>query len=155
MTRIGPPSTLTPEEEVRMFELIEARTIDMHSEITDEERDAAAILPVIMKRATAEMTRLAKSTIHLKLISLTATVENTEGQQRAVLLSSLNQISAIPLEEETLHARIARLQQQLTEHDIWEKSPDRVVTWKESIADLFKRTAPAEHNRRMDDPKVG
>jgi hypothetical protein len=54
MVKLGPPNTLSHAEEARLLVLLEERTRDMHDLITPEERDAAVILPVIMKRARAE-----------------------------------------------------------------------------------------------------
>ena len=54
LTKIGPPSTLTPVEMERFVQLLEARMIDMDSQISEQERGAATILPVVMVRAAAE-----------------------------------------------------------------------------------------------------
>lgn len=54
LTKIGPPSTMTPEEEARFAVLLKERTRDLGDQITDSERGAALILPTIIKRAKAE-----------------------------------------------------------------------------------------------------
>lgn len=54
MTRVGPPSTLSIAEEAELAHLLSQRTKDMGDEITESERDAAMILPIVMKRARAE-----------------------------------------------------------------------------------------------------
>jgi len=56
MRKIGPPSTLTEDEERRMAVLLEAREIDMADEISSSERDAARMLPMVIRRAKAEAT---------------------------------------------------------------------------------------------------
>ncbi len=61
MTKIGPPITLTEEEEARMYRLLNERQADMGEEISQEEREAALILPYVMHRARAEQLRLANT----------------------------------------------------------------------------------------------
>lgn len=53
MTRIGPPCTLTMEEAERMEMLLEARSGNV-AEITAAERQAARLLPFIIRRTIAE-----------------------------------------------------------------------------------------------------
>ena|SRR6266853_2819320 len=54
MTRIGPPSRLSDEEEELLALALFERTQDMGLLISSSERDAALILPAIMRRAKAE-----------------------------------------------------------------------------------------------------
>lgn len=54
LLKIGPPSTLSPEEFAALQEGLEIRTKDMHELISDSERDAAIMLPLVMKRAQTE-----------------------------------------------------------------------------------------------------
>jgi hypothetical protein len=54
MTRIGPPSSLLPAEVDEMADLLRERAIDMGDRICDSERDAAVMLPLVMKRARIE-----------------------------------------------------------------------------------------------------
>lgn len=54
MEKMGPPWTLTEEEEARMIALLERRTRDMSDVIPDSEREAAEILPLLMKRVHRE-----------------------------------------------------------------------------------------------------
>lgn len=54
LVKIGPPYTLTPEEEVQLATLLKQRMVDMGDEITEQEREAAEIFPIIIKRAKAE-----------------------------------------------------------------------------------------------------
>lgn len=55
-----PPITLTEHEERRMAVLLEERTRDMGEQISDSEREAATILPVVIKRARVEAAEIAK-----------------------------------------------------------------------------------------------
>ena len=54
MLKIGPPSTLTEDEEEEMAHLLRERATDMGNLITDSERDAALMLPMVIKRARIE-----------------------------------------------------------------------------------------------------
>lgn len=54
LSRIGPPSQLTDEEEAELTLALLERTRDMGDLISDSERDAAFILPAIMRRAKVE-----------------------------------------------------------------------------------------------------
>jgi hypothetical protein len=75
MVKVGPPNLLTPEEEARLAVLLTARTEDMGPLISDSERDAAKILPIVMKRARAEAATIdAAETLKLKLVTVAAVV---------------------------------------------------------------------------------
>lgn len=52
MVKLGPPNTLTAEEEERLAEMLKERSEG--PDIPDSERNAAAILPTIIKRAKEE-----------------------------------------------------------------------------------------------------
>jgi len=54
LARIGPPSQLTDAEEEELTMALFERTQDMGDLISDSERDAAFILPAIMRRAKIE-----------------------------------------------------------------------------------------------------
>ena len=54
LTKVGPPSTLTASEIDDLARLLQARTIDMGPLISEAERGAAYILPIVMKRASDE-----------------------------------------------------------------------------------------------------
>jgi hypothetical protein len=53
MKKLGPPPTLTGDEEARLEILLDERTRDMGDKITAEERDAARMLPFVVRRAKA------------------------------------------------------------------------------------------------------
>jgi hypothetical protein len=55
MVKIGPPNILTDDEMARLVIMLEERTRDMGSEISDSERDAATMLPLVMKRAKFDL----------------------------------------------------------------------------------------------------
>lgn len=51
---VGVPPTITEAEEVQLIEALEQRTNDMGPEISDDERDAAEMLPIVMRRVKRE-----------------------------------------------------------------------------------------------------
>ena len=61
MSKLGPPSELNDVEEAELLMLLQEREADMGDLISDSERDAAHILPVIIKRAKAEALALAQA----------------------------------------------------------------------------------------------
>lgn len=76
MVKLGPPITLTTAEEVRLGVMLDERTKDMAPEIPEEERDAAHILPVIIKRAKVESKALTPfSEMKPTLVTVAAVVE--------------------------------------------------------------------------------
>jgi hypothetical protein len=91
MTKLGPPFVLTETEADRLAALLEARTRDMGDEITASERDAASMMPALIRRvraeAAADLTTLA-STLGPKLVALTAVVEAADGKQKAMLIAT-------------------------------------------------------------------
>lgn len=54
LTKIGPPASLTEIEFARLIELLAQREIDLGDMISPSERDAARMLPMIMRRAIME-----------------------------------------------------------------------------------------------------
>ena len=70
MAKLGPPSTLTEVEEAELLVLLKEREIDMDALISDSERDAAHILPAIMKRAKAEAEALQLQTSQLQTVAI-------------------------------------------------------------------------------------
>jgi hypothetical protein len=73
MVRVGPPTTLTPEEEARLAVMLKERMDDMGPDISDSERGAAMILPEVMKRARAEQQVL--STVEAPQVKLVAVID--------------------------------------------------------------------------------
>lgn len=57
---IGPPYTLDDEQEVQLVHELNKRMVDMGSEIDDSERDAARMLPLVMRRVKLESETAAK-----------------------------------------------------------------------------------------------
>ena len=55
LAKLGPPYTLTEEEEAQFFRLLQEREKEYGDLITQSERDAARILPVVMRRVKAEL----------------------------------------------------------------------------------------------------
>lgn len=54
LAKLGPPFVLTEPEEARLIKLLEERRVDMNGRIDDGERDAAQMLPMVMKRVRSE-----------------------------------------------------------------------------------------------------
>ncbi len=54
LVKLGPPMILTELEMERLGTLLLERERDMHEEIDDLERDAALMLPLVMKRVKAD-----------------------------------------------------------------------------------------------------
>jgi hypothetical protein len=96
LVKIGPPLTLTPAEEERLAVMLRERAKDKDKEIPNSERDAALILPAVMKRARAEQALLQTAQdLKLQVISVAglmavsgvqsdqpvAILHNTEGEQ--------------------------------------------------------------------------
>lgn len=57
LAKLGPPYALTDEEAEQLRLALLDRERDMGDRITDEERDAAHILPAVIKRAKADAAR--------------------------------------------------------------------------------------------------
>lgn len=58
MVKVGPPNVLTPGEEEQLAVLLAERSKDMADEIPDSEREAAHILPIVMRRAKVENAKI-------------------------------------------------------------------------------------------------
>ena len=58
LAKIGPPSQLTPAEELALAQALLDRSHDMHESISALERDAAIMLPMVIKRTRAEFAAL-------------------------------------------------------------------------------------------------
>jgi hypothetical protein len=54
LAKVGPPNTLSRREEVLLVDIMESRTKDADSEISDLERNAAQLLPLIIERSRLE-----------------------------------------------------------------------------------------------------
>jgi len=54
LLKLGPPFILTESEEVQLNECLVERTKDMSAEISDSERNAAHLLPLLIPRARSE-----------------------------------------------------------------------------------------------------
>ena len=63
MAKLGPPLTLTEDEEQDLLRLLAEREQDMGELITAEERDAARILPVIIRRVRHDLAHTTPATI--------------------------------------------------------------------------------------------
>lgn len=76
MVQVGPPDTLSDEERDRLMVLLARRARDMGIEITQSERDAAMILPIVMTMAAEEQANFKSATAakDLKLITIVSVV---------------------------------------------------------------------------------
>lgn len=66
MVKIGPPNTLTDDEMARLVVMLEERSEEMNGTIPESERDAAHMLPYVMKRAKLDL----ESEKKLQLVSV-------------------------------------------------------------------------------------
>jgi hypothetical protein len=62
MRKVGPPFTLSADEEHRLYVLLEERTRDVDGMIDSSERDAAAMLPLVIRRVREELNLKAQDT---------------------------------------------------------------------------------------------
>jgi hypothetical protein len=60
LVKVGPPNVLTPAEELQLAALLDERARDMALSIPDSEREAAHILPCVMRRAREEQVAVEK-----------------------------------------------------------------------------------------------
>ena len=87
MAKLGPPITLTEAEEKEMYHLLLARQQEV--EFTEEERDAATILPYVIKRARREQAQITMAEgVRLQMVGITAMV--------AVPMSALKHVLPTP-----------------------------------------------------------
>ena len=82
MSKLGPPSTLSDAEETELLVLLKEREADMGDLISDSERDAAHILPVIIKRAKAEALALADTQPSLQTVAIISPVIPPDDTRR-------------------------------------------------------------------------
>ena len=82
MTKVGPPSKLTPEEEERLAVLLLQREKEVDPQISREEKDAAHMLPMVMRRVKFENERLSEAPTQLKVVTVVpALEENIEDKE--------------------------------------------------------------------------
>lgn len=77
MTKIGPPNELTAEELQELAGLLEERAVDMDGRINDSERDAAIMLPMVIKRVQNEQE--ADDPVKLKIVTTPVKTEASES----------------------------------------------------------------------------
>jgi hypothetical protein len=73
MNRLGPPSSLSLAEETELGVLLLERERTLDGEISDSERDAAHILPIVIRRAKAEALAMEGKPQLFKLVTIEAT----------------------------------------------------------------------------------
>jgi hypothetical protein len=81
MTRIGPPSTLTVEEETELAAALKERAEDPGQHIPQSEREAALMLPYVIRRAKAEVS-VQNSLPEMRLVAITKVAEEVEPAEK-------------------------------------------------------------------------
>ena len=79
LVKLGPPYVLTQADEVRLASLLIARTADVDPLISDSERDAANILPAVIRRVRIEAENLSASGLRIKLVSVIGVLNERGG----------------------------------------------------------------------------
>lgn len=74
LRKLGPPYTLTLEEEVELAAALQQRMKDMAVEISDSERDAAQMLPLVMKRVRTEVSAFGPVNLYMVSVPVEAMV---------------------------------------------------------------------------------
>lgn len=69
LAKIGPPSLLTPDEEVEMAALLKERAEVLDGQIDESERDAAIMLPLVLKRAKREIEEMTINPVELTVVA--------------------------------------------------------------------------------------
>lgn len=73
LVKVGPPMILSEAEQAKLTVMLKDREQDLGPEISDSERDAAYILPAVMKRARVEQELLSSAeTLRIKLVTVGA-----------------------------------------------------------------------------------
>lgn len=70
LTKLEPTNTLTPEEEIHLGVLLKERAKDLDGRISEDERDAALILPAVIKMVKTEAEAIKAKTPDLKLVAI-------------------------------------------------------------------------------------
>jgi hypothetical protein len=78
MVKLGPPYLLTEIEEQRLSVLLSERITDLGSEVPDSERDAARMLPLVMKRVRRELEHPAPVAEVLKVVLIPPVVDQKD-----------------------------------------------------------------------------
>lgn len=82
LIKVGPPHTLTPDESARLAVMLKERSHDIGGEVTLSEREAAIIMPIVMRMASEEQTNITAAhdtdPSNLKMITVVSVV--TDGK---------------------------------------------------------------------------
>lgn len=71
LAKLGPPVTLTEPELVLLTQKLVKREVDLNGRITPEERDAARMLPMVIRRVKAEAEAMAAaSQVELQMMAV-------------------------------------------------------------------------------------
>jgi hypothetical protein len=78
LAKLGPPFTLTEEEEVQLLEALKRREQDMGDQMTESEREAAHILPAVIKRVKREQDSASAMLTLFQTVSIPASLSREE-----------------------------------------------------------------------------
>jgi uncharacterized protein YdcH (DUF465 family) len=81
LTRIGPPSELSDAEEAEFFRLLKERAEELDDRIPDLERDAATMLPLVMRRVKAEYVALEDEHKPTQMQVVAVPVDDEHGEE--------------------------------------------------------------------------
>jgi hypothetical protein len=78
LVKLGPPYLLTESEEARLAVLLNERMADLGADIPESERDAARMLPLVMKRVRRELETPSPTPEILKVVLIPPVIEQKE-----------------------------------------------------------------------------
>jgi len=84
LVKLGPPNTLTDDEVDELATALKERAADMGDKISALERDAAIMLPYVVKRAAAESAALARGDNLDTNFRVVSVVNNGEGKRTSL-----------------------------------------------------------------------
>lgn len=87
MAKLPPEGTLTLEEEQRIGVLLKEREQDLDDSVSESEREAALILPYIIKRVRAEAAAIVESTPQLKIVAVPPDTGQSDLQSPAAAVN--------------------------------------------------------------------
>lgn len=102
MTKVGPPSTLTEDEQHRMLELLTHRMDDLNIMMPESEREKAKILPFVMKMAQEEARAIAHpNVIRFVAVPIEQVKPKEPGDKTPV--TPVDAIPTVPTDKEKKH----------------------------------------------------
>ncbi len=80
LLKLGPPNIITNEEMEKLIVMLQERERDLGDDISESERDAAHILPIVAKRAKYAMEAISK--MNLKVMTVVPEQQQQQQQQQ-------------------------------------------------------------------------